>query len=143
MRILAPQVDQIMIPHLIKVEPDAFICPKFMGLPDIVSHAIPSVKEKLLIVQVGPHQVNMFKSLKHAAKRLGVLLKTENLSKQLSTNMTNIPALNIIEACQSEDISKKPAKLAIGLLGHPYCLYDACLNLDLFTMLTKSRYYIL
>jgi predicted nucleotide-binding protein (sugar kinase/HSP70/actin superfamily) len=131
-RVLAPQVDQIMIPHLIKVEPDAFICPKFMGLPDIISHAIPSVKEKLLIVQVGPHQVDMIKSLKHAAQCLGA----QRLSKQLQPNMMATPALSIIEACQPEPKVKKSTKLTIGLLGHPYCLYDACLNLDLLQMLT-------
>ena len=135
-RILAPQVDQIMIPHLIKVEPDAFICPKFMGLPDIVSHAIPSVTEKLLIVQVGPRQINMFKSLKHAAQGLGIQVKNQNLSKQQQSNMIAIPALKIIEASQPE---LKLNKLTIGLLGHPYCLYDACLNLNLLQMLTSQE----
>jgi predicted nucleotide-binding protein (sugar kinase/HSP70/actin superfamily) len=141
-RFLAPQVDQIMIPHLIKVEKDAFVCPKFMGLPDIVSHAIPALKKKMLVVQVGPHQVDMLESLKRASHRLGVTT-VNSIPKKLSEDMLNMkdmPALNIIKACQREGkLENSPGLgLNIGLLGHPYCLYDACLNLDLLQMLTKQ-----
>jgi predicted nucleotide-binding protein (sugar kinase/HSP70/actin superfamily) len=133
---LAPKVDLIMIPHLIKVERDAYICPKFMGLPDIVSHAIPFVKEKLLIVQVGPQQVDMFESLQHTAHRLGV---TNHRTQKLHyTSMKDIPALSIVEACQCENSNKKMPEFTIGLLGHPYCLYDACFNLHLLQMLADQ-----
>lgn len=139
-QVLAPQVDQIMIPHLIKVEYDAFICPKFMGLPDIISHAIPAVREKLLVVQVGPHRVNMLKSLNRACHRLGVRTINNIFKKSAPdiSDMMNIPAMTIVKSCQNEGIIKKTSGLTIGLLGHPYCLYDACLNLDLLQTLTNQ-----
>lgn len=140
-KILAPQVDWIMIPHLIKVERDAFICPKFMGLPDIVSHAIPSVKEKLLIVQVGPHQVDMLASLRQAAREASRSLKiasnNRRILKSQYIDMLNIPALQTIEACQAQG-KNSDSELNIGLLGHPYCLYDACLNLNLLQNITNQ-----
>jgi len=33
---LASSVDYLLVPRLISVEPDAYICPKFMGLPDML-----------------------------------------------------------------------------------------------------------
>ncbi|NLY75017.1 MAG: hypothetical protein GX075_06905, partial [Firmicutes bacterium] len=60
---LAPRVDRIFIPHLIKVERDAFICPKFMGLPDLVRHALPGSASKLLVSKVGPKKVDPIMSL--------------------------------------------------------------------------------
>jgi Uncharacterized protein conserved in bacteria len=144
-RTLATHVDYIMVPHLIKVESDAFICPKFMGLPDIVCHAVPAIKEKLLIVQVGPTQVDMLASLRHAAKHLQAQGKFERLSnssvhspmiKSSYFEMMNKPALMAIEDYQSQVEIASSIGLTIGLLGHPYCLYDACLNLSLLQILT-------
>jgi predicted nucleotide-binding protein (sugar kinase/HSP70/actin superfamily) len=139
---LAPQVDSIMIPHLIKVQQDAFICPKFMGLPDIVSHVIPSIKEKLLIFQVGPHHVDMVKSLQKAAKRLGVFPVHQHILKSNYHDIIYQPALSIVESYQPQE-ENNSSKFCIGLLGHPYCLYDASLNLNLLQNLANQgvRFY--
>jgi predicted nucleotide-binding protein (sugar kinase/HSP70/actin superfamily) len=37
---LKDNVDCLFIPRVIRVEPDAFLCPKFLGLPDMVRAAI-------------------------------------------------------------------------------------------------------
>lgn len=139
---LASQVDLIMIPHLIKVESDAYICPKFMGLPDIVRHALPALKEKLLIVKVGPDLVDMPSSLKKASLRLGIKqhFKLEQEFSGTPNGFWETPALNIINSHLSSEFGKSdyPSEsLTIALLGHPYCLYDPCFNLNLFHLLTN------
>jgi predicted nucleotide-binding protein (sugar kinase/HSP70/actin superfamily) len=146
-RILAPDVDWIMIPHLIKVQRDAFICPKFMGLPDIVRHALPDLHEKLLTVQVGPRQVDMLASLQRSMRQTSQPLKmSKNDWRNLKShyiNMLNLPSLQIIEACRCQGKNSDFSGLGIGLLGHPYCLYDACLNLNLLQFLTDQGAYFL
>jgi predicted nucleotide-binding protein (sugar kinase/HSP70/actin superfamily) len=142
-RVLTSLADRIMIPHLIKVEPDAFICPKFMGLPDIVCHAIPAVKDQLLIVQVGPRRVDMINSLQNARRHLElphvpVPIRNE---KAIKSHFSESPALKIIQAFQAEPGAK--SKLIIGLLGHPYCLYDDCFNLNLLQILSDYGVYFL
>ncbi|KUK36216.1 MAG: CoA enzyme activase, partial [Thermacetogenium phaeum] len=40
---LADEVDYLFVPRIIKVEPRAYICPKFMGLPDMLRARIPDL----------------------------------------------------------------------------------------------------
>ena len=136
-RILAHQVDYIMIPHLIKVESDAYICPKFMGLPDIVSHAVPNVKDKMVVVKVGPEQVDMSVSLKKAAKQLGIKSNFRKFSNK--PDLTINPAVEMLNNYNKEEtLAKNDNRLNIGLLGHPYCLYDSCFNLNLLKALNLN-----
>ena len=37
------QVDYIFLPRLVSVEPRSYICPKFMGVPDMIKAAIPDL----------------------------------------------------------------------------------------------------
>ena len=40
---LTGSVDYLLVPRLISVEPKAYICPKFMGLPDMLRARIPNL----------------------------------------------------------------------------------------------------
>ncbi len=135
---LADQVDFIMIPHLIQVQEDAFICPKFMGLPDIVNHAVPRVREKIVIVRVESRHLDIIDSLFESAQQLGIFPgKQQNLRNEYP-DLIYQPALDITQ--KSEPINAKESSgLRIGLFGHPYCLYDACLNLDLLKILEQQK----
>jgi predicted nucleotide-binding protein (sugar kinase/HSP70/actin superfamily) len=138
---LATQVDWIMIPHLIQVQKNAFICPKFMGLPDIVSHAIPSIRQKLLIVRVGSHHLDMVDCLCESSQDLGLIPGNLRNLKDDFLKMMYQPALAMIKKYQPQEFPQNFSKLRIGLLGHPYCLYDACLNLDLLHVLAHEGVY--
>ena len=120
---LGSQVDWIMIPQLIKVEAGAYICPKFMALPDLVRHTLPELTEKLLVVKVGPTKIDMHISLAKAAVKLGLNPKKNHLAAR--------------EVKAAFSVSKNQIK--IGLLGHPYCLYDPYFNLDLLKHLENNE----
>jgi len=128
---LAKRVDRIMIPHLIKVEPNAYICPKFMGLPDVVRHTLPELVDQLLIVKVGPKQVDHFKAMQTAAGQLGIKIKNQK-SKVTGLN----PALKCLNNLSKD---RTHHQLTIGILGHPYCVYDSCFNLNLLKRLTENN----
>jgi len=133
---LAPLVDRVMIPHLVKVESDAYICPKFMGLPDLVAHTVPAVKNKTVTVKVGPRQIDQWRCLSEAAAQLGK--KPDHKAKSALEKIESNPALQEVNALQPQFGPEGP-ELTIGLLGHPYCLYDRCFNLDLLTELARNR----
>lgn len=132
-RSLAAQADRLMIPHLIKVEPDAFICPKFMGLPDLVVHTLPWLKNQLLVVKVGPKRPDMIRSLSKAASQNGLSVPSKIIA---SGQAGESPAWALIKSYQSLTMVHPEPQLTIGLLGHPYCLYDSCFNLNLLQILT-------
>ena len=137
---LIDQVDWIMIPHLLQVQKDAFICPKFMGLPDIINHAVPESRGKLLIVRMGIRNLDIMSSLCESAQRIGISPgKQQNLRKDCYDKIYQ-PALEIIQKLQFQ--ATDSSELNIGLLGHPYCLYDACLNLDLLKILAQQKVFV-
>ena len=135
---LLPRVDLVMIPHLIKIEPEAYICPKFMGLPDLVSQAIPESRDRLLSVKVGPTRTDMFKSLQYSAVKLGIK-KTLIAKANFDLNMGRPQILPSLERQLSFNSPKKQLCLKLGLLGHPYALYDSFFNLDLLKRLTDDN----
>jgi predicted nucleotide-binding protein (sugar kinase/HSP70/actin superfamily) len=133
---LADQADLVMIPHLVKVERDAFTCPKFMGLPDLVTHTLPGLKSKLLVVKVGPKQPDMIRSLVKAASQIGL---TPPPKTNFGDMMADSPAMTVLNSFQPLKGVHHEPPLTIGILGHPYCLYDSCFNLNLLQMLNASN----
>lgn len=142
-RYLAPRVDRIFIPHLIKVERDAYICPKFMGLPDIVRHTLPDLKPQMQVVRVGPKQIDLAASLSRIAIDQGVPKSLVNKArKDLKQTSEQPPGLQEAEFFRGKYSEELGSKLTIGVLGHPYCLYDSCLNLNILERLGKMAGFV-
>jgi predicted nucleotide-binding protein (sugar kinase/HSP70/actin superfamily) len=134
---LASKVDWIMVPHLIKVEPGAYICPKFMGLPDLVCHALPGLRSKLLVMKLGP-ETEMSRSLRQWSQGTGMVQRS-SLRKITDRNLLEPPALSLLKPYRFVGAHRLQSTLTIGLLGHPYCLYDAGFNLDLLQILAGNE----
>lgn len=129
---LAPMVDWVMIPHLINVEPGAFICPKFMGLPDLVQHTLPYIKEKMCTVTVATPDLSQLKALQKAALHIGISKKL--IPRQLETE-NRLPAFYELAKYGYPERFSRRKGLRIGLLGHPYSIYDSCFNLNILQKL--------
>src|SRR5665647_918613 len=52
---LIDRVDKIFIPRLISIEPGEFICPKFIGLPEMIKNSVPG-NPNLLILNFNAHK---------------------------------------------------------------------------------------
>jgi predicted nucleotide-binding protein (sugar kinase/HSP70/actin superfamily) len=134
---LQPVVERIMVPHLIQVEPDAYICPKFMGLPDLIAHTVPEAAAQVITVQVGSKRTDQWRALVAAAGAAGV--KRRRIPQTPPSEWGPSPALQEVTAAGRCAVGKRQPELTLGLLGHPYCLYDACFNLDLLRSLARNR----
>lgn len=134
-RQIADQADWIMIPHLIKVENGAYLCPKFMGLPDLVYHAFPDLRDKFCVVTVGPRNIDMLQSLKRSALKLGI---PERKIPNVLETKNRLPALyELAKSDYPRQLEQHRTQLRIGILGHPYCIYDRCFNLNIFDKLNQ------
>lgn len=135
---LAPLVDRIMIPHLVKVESDAFICPKFMGLPDLIAHSVSQeVKDKTFTVPIGVREMDQWRCLSEVARQFG--FKPNAIPSEAILPVEHTPAFHELQRLKNETAGADEPELVLGVLGHPYCLYDACFNLDLLGLLSRNR----
>jgi len=68
--LIAQGVDYVFLPRLISVDPREYICPKFMGLPDLQNNMFPQVKFLDPIVDV-KQGISFSKALYSVGRKLG------------------------------------------------------------------------
>lgn len=149
---LAKMVDYLFIPRLISVEPQAFICPKFMGLPDMIRARIPGLPPLIdLAVDFSRGSQNWQSAMLPAGR---LLTGDRSLIRQAYRSAEAAQLLFQqqleAEAIASEvldDRFEEPVpdrngvtppesgSLSIGLLGHPYNIYDDYISMNLIRRL--------
>lgn len=117
---LRDRADYLFIPRYISVEPDAFMCPKFLGLPDVVKASftrLPALISPNFNIKEGP-----------GANRKGFCASVARTvclkSKTVEEAFDSAFAL-------SEDVHEMPLKddgFNIAIIGRPYLVFDDHLN---------------
>lgn len=135
---LIGKVDFIFVPRLVCIDNEATFCPKFLGLPDMVTYSIDNLpplitpridfrngRLELLraCYSVGKmftkNVVKIFKAYRESIKSL------KNYEQEFLKG--EIPPLNIKKRLNSD--------INLGVLGYPYMLYDQYLSLNLLNKL--------
>ncbi|MDD2585402.1 MAG: acyl-CoA dehydratase activase-related protein [Syntrophomonadaceae bacterium] len=135
-------LDYIFIPRLVSIEAKSYICPKFMGVPDMIKATIPglppvidividlSKTDKLLkkdIFQLGRLFTRDNKAIRNAYKKgLQEYYFCRALAGQ---GYTMSEAIQVWEGT-SQDITGE-YDLNLGLLGHGYSLYDENISMNI------------
>jgi predicted nucleotide-binding protein (sugar kinase/HSP70/actin superfamily) len=136
---LRDKADYIMLPRLTSVSKKEYICPKFGGLPEMVKYSVPELPP---IIDT---EVNMLKSprgLSKALHNIAYRLKVRNPFKINKAIDTALKVHNEFKskvgkgACPDRVIDSKPQpagsfRYTIGVVGHPYLLYDNFINMKL------------
>ncbi|MCR4402259.1 MAG: acyl-CoA dehydratase activase-related protein [Firmicutes bacterium] len=166
---LAGNCDYVFVPRLVSVERRAFICPKFMGLPDMVRCNCPGIPNLI------DSCVNLSKSTRgyvRAVYSAGRVFTGNTLrilaahtkakaalatyTRYLESGMTPDEALALMGMTNSRDASarggvaaassplgaaRNPGKgqdgVAIGLVGHPYVVYDPFVSMGVIRRLRE------
>lgn len=124
--------DFLLVPHLVSLEEAAFTCPKFMGLPDLVRTVLPGRKSAVLRVDVQAGR-SWQEAMREVARQLGGDKRAFARAWQA--------ALAAQRAYEEDFVrSEKGEGPFLAVLGHPYCLYDRFLNMDLLLRLARSGY---
>lgn len=150
---LSDKVDYLFIPRLVSVEQKEYICPKFMGLPDMVKARLTNLPPIIdTALDVGERRGV---SLPHFFEKVGSIFTCdrqlirrayqcaieadENYWRLLTGGMLPPEAIDagegMSEAAATSNVSQ--SFLKIGLLGHPYNLYDSYISMNLIGKLRK------
>jgi predicted nucleotide-binding protein (sugar kinase/HSP70/actin superfamily) len=145
-------VDFILTPAIRSIEKDAFHCAKFQALPDIMKATVPDCPP-LLDIEIDVHRrkispAQAFKRMAHkftwnplkinAAWDKASAFDAAYRALTVEHKLTYPEALAQLFPGEwpAPKITAGPASgLTIGLLGHPYCLYDDYINHDLVARL--------
>jgi predicted nucleotide-binding protein (sugar kinase/HSP70/actin superfamily) len=145
---LISKVDYLFLPRLVSLERGTYICPKFMGFPDMIRSAfsnlpplidtsfnlrkrpsnlffpmyrIGRIFKKSFFVIYGAYK----KALEEESKYLSLLRKGNLLPEVLSG----------WEQKRTFRPSNPKGNLRVALVGHPYNLYDSFVNLNIIKKL--------
>lgn len=157
---LAAQVDFIFLPRLVSVHPREYICPKFLGLPEMVRHSGLSLPPLLT------PSINAYRrpdDLMAAYQQMGRALgRTEKQIRQAAQQARQVQqkyerlllagwlpeqAISFLQQAPSPQDSAagpalptetgNPGRGIIAVIGHPYLVYDSYLNLQLLSKLQR------
>lgn len=141
---LVGQVDALFIPKVVSVQPGTYSCPKLIGLTDMVRHTIPNlppVIEPTINLRLGWRGV--YRALRAAAADI-----THNPWRVYWAFQAGLADWNDYRRqCQTGRLPGQPLGQIrqgrpVAVIGHPYNLYDSCLNLGLLQQLQQRGYQV-
>ncbi|PKM80128.1 MAG: hypothetical protein CVU89_15335 [Firmicutes bacterium HGW-Firmicutes-14] len=145
-------VDFLFIPRMVSVERKAYICPKFLGLPDMVRHNIPDLPQIIdVTVNMSRNEKNLFKALAGAGKQLGKSgFAIRKAFKRGIEEQERFHRLNRLGFLPHESIEQMEnglldqnfppnlsREMTIALVGHGYNIYDQYISMNLIEKLRQ------
>ncbi len=137
-------VDYIFVPRVVSLEQDRFLCPKFLGLPDLVRASMTDIppiidmdidlyrgygrKTRSEIKRVGRIFTNDMRKIKSAEQAGESALKI--YTKYLKDGFIPKDALRMTEGTKPIKKSTE-GSLKIGLLGHVYNIMDEYISMNI------------
>jgi len=157
---LKDRVDFLFVPRYISIEEDAYMCPKFLGLPDMVVNTIQplpplidypinykgkkKMTEPLFYEKVGKLFCRNSSKIRQAY-RMG-LARQGNFRHLQRRGASFEKALDLSLSISNEKDSRvieNPGKPKIALVGRPYYLSDHLLNKGIYEKLMARGYGIM
>lgn len=143
---LKDKADFILIPRLTSVSRGEYICPKFGGLPEMIKYSVPELPSLV------DTEINLIKSPKALTTSLYKMAFAMKFRNPVNINRGINRAFqahkgfkaSVRKGCTPDSIFKpaprdvRKARFRIGLVGHPYLLYDSFVNMSLLKKL-KDR----
>jgi predicted nucleotide-binding protein (sugar kinase/HSP70/actin superfamily) len=114
---LRDSVDYIFVPRYVSVEQDAFMCPKFLGLPDVVRASFTRL----------PELISPQYHLKDGGEERAAKLFTKGLAKGLGIGRRQAAEAFQAYTAQPDDVYESaPVQdgINIAVLGRPYLVFD-------------------
>jgi predicted nucleotide-binding protein (sugar kinase/HSP70/actin superfamily) len=136
---LKDKADCILVPRLTSVSKGEYICPKFGGLPEMVRYSVPGLPKMI------DTEINLIKNRNELTKALYKMAFSMRFGNPVRINRGINAAWrahesfkaavykgstpdSVIKAAPSE---LRKTRFRIGLIGHPYLLYDSFVNMNL------------
>jgi len=151
---LIGKVDIIYIPRIISIEPREYICPKFLGLPDMIRNSVPGISDILdteLNLYKGKsnilnHVLNLGKILNiNQSLMLFAYYKAMKVQRQFEHLLIERSAIpqDFFDKNQgdfeNQILKKRTNNIKVLLLGHNYNIYDDYISMGLIKKLRKNN----
>lgn len=120
---LIGRVDYILIPRYTSISKGEYVCPEFGGLPDMVRHTIAGLPE---IIDT---EINMRSSDSGAQKAAIEVAARLGRDKKAAKKAFDIAMMKQNEFENSRTVPQ--SGLRVGVIGHPYNVYDKYVSMDL------------
>jgi len=122
-------VDYLFVPRIVSTAKGQYTCPEMIGLPDILRSNIPNLPKLIEItVNLREDRLNLYHAVTTVGKILNVgtaaSLYAWHVAWRSGQHQTCLPITN----------SKN---LSIGLIGHPYIIYDRQISMDVLDKLNN------
>ncbi|MFY9173975.1 MAG: acyl-CoA dehydratase activase-related protein [Peptococcia bacterium] len=125
------ECDLLLVPRIMRIKEKEFICPKFCGLPEMVKNSIPDMPP----VTTAPIYASSKDKLLKWAEETGRLVTTSRTKIQQAFNLAWLAQLE--HSTGIDDKNRFPLKIA--LVGHPYCIYDSYINMNIIQKLHQAK----
>lgn len=147
------KVDALFVPRVVSVEERAYTCPKFLGLPDMIAAVarqldLPPLLTPKLNQREKPGEFK-FQLINFARDEFGLgrldaiaALESARLAqRQYNESLVNgMKPVDMLPASRLNRTRSRPPKekrKRIGLLGHPYNIYDGYITQNLVARLEE------
>ncbi len=148
---LIERVDAIFIPRLTSIYPREYICPKFIGLPEMIKSSIKKLPN-LIILNYNTHRKlsNGYNAYMELGKKMSADIHAVTQAFDVASNRQQAynsflegggTPLDVLEGGIAKQ--KSSYKGVIGLVGHPYLLYDEYASMNLISKLRHMGYKVM
>lgn len=141
---LKDRVDLMFLPRLVSLESKTYICPKFMGLPDMIRS---NVKELPTIIDTTFDLSKKSASIAEPVRKVGHFLESrdkvilrawadaekyqERFEAWVNKGYLPIDVLKYVEKGTKLPAPDSQEKITIAVVGHAYNIYDTYVSMDL------------
>ena len=147
---LKDRVDYLFVPRLVSVEKGAYICPKLLGLPDMVRHSLSNLPPLISpTINFNRRGQGLYKAILETATLLGVnpvqalyafvraRARWRRWQALQHGGLSPMEAWAVLEGKGGGLPERKGKGLRVGVLGHPYNIYDPYINMGLLGRLRE------
>lgn len=141
---LEEKVDALFLPRMVSERPKTFFCPKLMGLPDMVRPELAAeLFSPLVDLRRGKRELirQLSDTLDRGQRQVREALGFAERSLNRFLKKMQEEKLAPLEALAGRSLRRKASQRQIGLLGHPYLLYDSFLNMGLISFLEERGFF--
>ncbi len=138
-------VDYVFVPRIVSVEKKAYICPKFLGLPDMIRHNIDGLPYLIdVTINLNRRRGNLYQAIYEVGKIFTAnplaiwLAYRHGLAGQQKFNRLTaagyLPheAIALLAGNQGTVVSSaNDRNLQIALIGHGYNIYDTYISMNI------------
>ena len=127
---LKNKTDYIFVPRLVSVEKNKFLCPKFLGLPEMVQSSILGLPEIIdVTVDLRDRKSNLLQTALQIAEQLN-----KSYYQGLKAFIKGYFAFR--SSIQNKN-KEETLQYKVGILGHEYIVYDDYINMGLMSKLEE------